>query len=65
MKNDRIVYRQIKIKAFKYALQEPFRRKGYMREGVAALIEWILKNEDVKFIVADTLKRNIASHGLL
>jgi RimJ/RimL family protein N-acetyltransferase len=48
-----------------YALQESFRRKGYMREGVSALIEWILNNDDVKFVVADTLKSNIASHGLL
>ncbi len=48
-----------------YAMQEDFRRKGYMREGVKGLVSWIFENSDVKAIVADTLISNVASFKLL
>jgi len=48
-----------------YAMQEGFRRKGYMFEAVENLIEWMFENEDVKSIIADTLKENEPSHLFL
>jgi len=48
-----------------YALQEPFRRQGFMREAVTGIIDWIFNNQDVKSVIADTMKDNIPSHGLL
>ena len=48
-----------------YAMQEDFRRKGYMREGVEALVNWMFNNHNVKAVVADTLISNEASYKLL
>lgn len=48
-----------------YAMQEEFRRKGYMREGVEGLVKWIFTNPEVKAIIADTLISNEASGQLL
>ena len=48
-----------------YAMQEDFRRKGYMREGVEGIVKWIFKNPEVKSIIADTLISNDASGRLL
>jgi len=48
-----------------YAMQDGFRRKGYMFEAVECLIEWAFENVEVKGIIADTLKENNASHMLL
>jgi len=45
--------------------QEDFRRKGYMKEAVKALINWIFLNNDTKAVIADTLISNEASFKLL
>ncbi|MBE6087286.1 MAG: GNAT family N-acetyltransferase [Clostridium beijerinckii] len=48
-----------------YAMQDDYKRKGYMFEALKALIQWIFLNPDVKCIIADTLKNNIPSQHLL
>lgn len=48
-----------------YAMQDGYRCNGYMTEALNSLIQWISKNDDVKFIVADTVKTNIASQRVL
>ncbi|GAA0117308.1 GNAT family N-acetyltransferase [Clostridium senegalense] len=48
-----------------YAIEKAYRCKGYMTEVLNCLIKWILKNDDVKFVVADTVKTNIASQKVL
>lgn len=48
-----------------YAMQDDYKRKGYMFEALKHLTEWIFLNADVKSIIADTLKSNLPSHKLL
>lgn len=48
-----------------YGIDEKYRRKGYGLEAVNAIMEWILKNENVYYITAETEPDNIASQGLL
>lgn len=48
-----------------YAMQEDFRRKGYMKEAVKELIDWIFLNKDTNAVIADTLISNEASFKLL
>ena len=48
-----------------YAMQDDYKRKGYMFEALTHLTEWMFLNPDVKSIIADTLKSNLPSHKLL
>lgn len=48
-----------------YYTQPLYRGRGYMSEAVIRIVEWIFLNSDVKFVIADTLKTNIISQGLL
>ncbi|MBW9158566.1 GNAT family N-acetyltransferase [Clostridium tagluense] len=48
-----------------YAMQDDYKRKGYMVEGLKGIIQWIFLNPDVKCIIADTVKINIPSHKVL
>jgi len=48
-----------------YAMQDGYKRKGYMEESLRHLIKWMFLNCDVKCIIADTLKNNIPSQKLL
>lgn len=47
-----------------YTLTE-YQGNGYMTEAVSNLKEWLLSQSDVKFVIADTEKDNIASHRVL
>lgn len=48
-----------------YAMQNGYKRKGYMDEALKCLIKWMFLNSEVKCIIADTLKNNIPSQKLL
>lgn len=48
-----------------YAMQDGYKRKGYMLEALKSLTQWIFLNPDVKCIIAETLKSNIPSQELL
>lgn len=48
-----------------YAMQDGYKRKGYMEEALRGLIKWMFLNTDVKCVIADTLKSNIPSQSLL
>lgn len=48
-----------------YSIESEFRCKGFMTEALNRLTQWLFSNPGVKFILADTLKNNIASHRVL
>ena len=48
-----------------YGTYEPFRGKGYMKEAVSCIIEWVKMQENVKSIFAQTAKDNPASFAVL
>ncbi|MGL5755855.1 MAG: GNAT family N-acetyltransferase [Paraclostridium sp.] len=48
-----------------YYTQQPYRGYGYMSEAVIDLIKWISLNSDIEVVIADTLKSNSISQGLL
>lgn len=48
-----------------YAMQDDYKRKGYMIEALRCLTQWMFLNPYVKCIIADTLKNNIPSYKLL
>lgn len=48
-----------------YAIDEPFRGRGFMTEALGAFVVWGKTRKDVRAIVAETLKNNIASQRVL
>jgi ribosomal-protein-alanine N-acetyltransferase len=48
-----------------YAMQDCYKRRGYMLEALKSLTQWIFLNPNVKRIVAETVKSNIPSQELL
>ncbi|MFE3575841.1 GNAT family N-acetyltransferase [Lysinibacillus sp. NPDC059133] len=42
-----------------------YQGKGYMTETVRMMKDWLLRQSNVKYVVADTDKNNIASHKVL
>jgi RimJ/RimL family protein N-acetyltransferase len=48
-----------------YVVEESHQRKGYAAEALKVLIQWIFKNPQALFVIADTEKTNIPSHKLL
>ncbi|MFJ6207554.1 GNAT family N-acetyltransferase [Lysinibacillus sp. NPDC092081] len=48
-----------------YYIFPPYQGKGYMTETVRAMKDWLLRQSNVKYVVADTDKDNIASHKVL
>ncbi|MGG7162477.1 GNAT family N-acetyltransferase [Clostridium ihumii] len=48
-----------------YVIRKEYRRQGYMEEVLKCIIEWIFLNNDVKSVIADTVKSNIPSQNLL
>jgi ribosomal-protein-alanine N-acetyltransferase len=48
-----------------YGTYDAFRNKGYMKEAVACLIEWVRFNHTVKAVFAQTAKDNPASFAVL
>ena len=48
-----------------YAMQDGYKRRGYMLEALRRLTQWIFLNPNVKCIVAETVKSNIPSQELL
>ena len=47
-----------------YTLTE-YQGNGYMTEAVSNLKNWLLSQPNVRFVIADTEKDNIASHKVL
>ncbi len=48
-----------------YGTYEAFRKKGFMTEAVAGMINWAEKQAEVKSIFASTEKNNVASYSIL
>ncbi|MBK1812238.1 GNAT family N-acetyltransferase [Clostridium sp. YIM B02505] len=48
-----------------YVIEESHQRKGYAREALNALIQWIFKNPQALSVIADTEKENMPSNKLL
>jgi len=48
-----------------YAMQDDYKRKGYMVEALICIVQWIFLNSDVRCVLADTIKNNIPSHKVL
>ena len=48
-----------------YGTREEHRNKGYMSETVKEIVSWALKQEEVKSVLAETNKDNIASQRVL
>lgn len=48
-----------------YGIEEEYRRRGYATEALKAINQWIFKNPEARFVVADTEKTNIPSHKVL
>lgn len=48
-----------------YGTYDDFRGKGYMKEAVGCIIEWVKMQENVKSIFAQTAKDNPASFAVL
>ncbi|MFJ8102171.1 GNAT family N-acetyltransferase [Lysinibacillus sp. NPDC096212] len=42
-----------------------YQGKGYMTEAVRKMKDWLLRQSNVKYVIADTDKNNIASHKVL
>ncbi len=43
----------------------PYQGNGYMTETIDTMKNWLLSQPDVKYVIADTEKDNIASHKVL
>jgi [ribosomal protein S5]-alanine N-acetyltransferase len=48
-----------------YGTYDAFQGKGYMTEAVSAMIDWAFQHDEVKEILAETEKHNIASQRIL
>ena len=48
-----------------YGLKEPYRHHGYMSETVKAITEWVLLQDNVRIVEAETDVNNIASQQVL
>lgn len=48
-----------------YGLKEPYRYHGYMSETVKAITEWVLLQDNVRIVEAETDVNNIASQQVL
>ncbi len=48
-----------------YGTYDEFQRKGFMTEAVGAIIKWAGNQNNVRAILADTQKSNIASYRIL
>lgn len=48
-----------------YALDEPYRGRGYMTEAARVLLEWAFSQKDVYAVEAETLPDNAASQAVL
>jgi RimJ/RimL family protein N-acetyltransferase len=48
-----------------YVIEESHQRKGYAREALKALLQWIFKNPKALYVIADTEKENMPSNKLL
>lgn len=48
-----------------YVIEESHQRKGYAREALKAVIQWIFKNPKALYVIADTEKENMPSNKLL
>ncbi|MDM5247120.1 MULTISPECIES: GNAT family N-acetyltransferase [unclassified Lysinibacillus] len=44
---------------------QSFFKTGYMTETVSMMKDWLLRQSNVKYVIADTGKNNIASHKVL
>jgi [ribosomal protein S5]-alanine N-acetyltransferase len=48
-----------------YGTYDAYQGNGYMSEAISAAIQWVLSQENVKTVLADTEKANIASYKIL
>lgn len=48
-----------------YYMQKQYRSRGYMSEAVKGICKWVFLNDDVRYVIADTLKDNKISQKLL
>jgi [ribosomal protein S5]-alanine N-acetyltransferase len=48
-----------------YVLQPNYRRRGFMSEALAKLVEWAFEQPDVKGIIAETDRENLPSQRVL
>lgn len=48
-----------------YGLGKNFEKNGYMTEGVKAICEWALNNDNVKYVIAETENDGNASQNIL
>jgi [ribosomal protein S5]-alanine N-acetyltransferase len=48
-----------------YGTYEEFRKRGFMTEAVSGIIKWTEKQQNIRSIIASTLKTNIDSFSLL
>jgi len=39
-----------------YAMQDDYKRKGYMVEALICIVQWIFLNSDVRCVLADTIQ---------
>lgn len=48
-----------------YGIDEKYQNKGYMTETLKSIIKWAFRNNEIKSVVAETNKDNIASQRVL
>ncbi|GFZ30238.1 N-acetyltransferase [Clostridium zeae] len=48
-----------------YVIDESHQRKGYAREALKTLLQWIFENPKALYVIADTEKANMPSNKLL
>lgn len=48
-----------------YGIHHKYRNRGYMTEAVIAMCNWALNQQEVKYIIAETEKDNLASQKVL
>lgn len=48
-----------------YGLESQFQKKGYMKETILAMLDWLRERDDVKSVIAETDPANIPSVSLL
>ncbi len=48
-----------------YGINKEYENRGYMTEAVKEMCAWALSQPDVKYVIAETDKKNIASHRVL
>lgn len=48
-----------------YGIHAEFQNKGFMTEAVGALCQWVLNQSEVKAVLAETEKTNLASQKIL